>query len=240
MLLNCGIGEDSWESLGLQGDPTSPSWRRSGLGVHWKDWCWSWNSNNLATWCEELTHWKRPWCWERLRAGGERDDRGWDGWMASPNWWTRLWASSRSWWWTGKPGMLQWTRLSDCTDLRPSTHPHLVSNPTLAVLLWNSSASSPRLGITVFQDRNPLYPPLPEKAVKLFFSTSPKTLSLRFDSTPLYREAKLPASLLCIYRSGLAQLSLSHHLIYSSLKNLYNTALTSNRRVPGAKMLFLA
>ena len=45
---------------------------------------WSWNSNTLAIWCEELTHWKRPWCWERLKAGGEGDDRGWDGWMASP------------------------------------------------------------------------------------------------------------------------------------------------------------
>ena len=59
MLLNCGVGEDSWESLGLQGDPTSPFWRRSALGVLWKEWCWSWNSNTLATWCEELTHWKR-------------------------------------------------------------------------------------------------------------------------------------------------------------------------------------
>ena len=88
MLLNCGVGEDSWESLGPQGDPTSPSWRRSVLGVHWKDWCWSWNSNTLAAWWEELTHWGRPWCWERLRAGGEGDDRGWDGWMASPTQWT--------------------------------------------------------------------------------------------------------------------------------------------------------
>ena len=44
--------------------------------VYWKDWCWSWNSSTLATWCEELTHLKRPWCWERLRAGGEGDDRG--------------------------------------------------------------------------------------------------------------------------------------------------------------------
>ena len=60
MLLNCGVGEDSWESLGLQWDPTSPSWRRSVLGVHWKDWCWSWNSSTLATWCEELTHLKDP------------------------------------------------------------------------------------------------------------------------------------------------------------------------------------
>ena len=78
MLLSCGVGEDSWESLGLQGDPTSPSFRRSVLGVHWKDWCWNWNSNTLATWCEELTHLKRAWCWERLKAGGEGDDRGWD------------------------------------------------------------------------------------------------------------------------------------------------------------------
>ena len=44
-------------------------------------WCWSWNSKTLATWCEELTHLIRPWCWERLKVGGEGDDRGWDGWM---------------------------------------------------------------------------------------------------------------------------------------------------------------
>ena len=68
---------------------------------HWKDWCWSWNSNTLATWCEELTHLKRPWRWERLRAGGEGDDRGWAGCMASPTRWTWVWASSRNWWWTG-------------------------------------------------------------------------------------------------------------------------------------------
>ena len=82
MLLNCGVGEDFWESLGLQGDPTSPSWRRSVLDVHWKDWCWSWNSNSLATWCEKLSHLKRSWCWESLRPGGEGDSRGWDGWMS--------------------------------------------------------------------------------------------------------------------------------------------------------------
>ena len=55
MLLNCGVGEDSWESLGLQGDQTSQSCRKSTLNIHWKDWCWSWNSNTLAIWCEELT-----------------------------------------------------------------------------------------------------------------------------------------------------------------------------------------
>ena len=107
MLLNCGVGEDSRESLGLQGDPTSPSERKSVLTIHWKDRCWSWNSSTLATWCEELTHWKRPWCWERLKAGGEGDSRGWDGWMASPTQWTLVWVSSGSWWWTGRPGMLQ-------------------------------------------------------------------------------------------------------------------------------------
>ena len=107
MLLNCGVGEDSWESLGLQGDQTSPSWRKSVLIIHWKDWSWSWNTlANTLAWCEELTHWIRPWCWERRKAEGEGDDRGWDGWMASPTRWTRVWASSRSWWWIGKPGVL--------------------------------------------------------------------------------------------------------------------------------------
>ena len=76
------------------------------LGVVWKDWCWSWNSNTLASWCEELTHWKRLWCWEGLGAGGEGNDRGWDGWMASPTQWTWVWVNSRSWWWTGRPGVL--------------------------------------------------------------------------------------------------------------------------------------
>ena len=61
----------------------------------------------LAIWCEELTHWKRPWFWEGLKAGGEKDDRRWDGWMASPTRWTWVWVNSRSWWWTGKPGVLQ-------------------------------------------------------------------------------------------------------------------------------------
>ena len=65
------------------------------------------NSNPLATWYKELTHWKRPWCWERLKAGGEGDDRGWDDLMASPTWWTWVWVNSGSWWWTGRPGVLQ-------------------------------------------------------------------------------------------------------------------------------------
>ena len=72
------------------------------LNIHWKDWCWSWSSNTLA-------HWKRSWYWERLKVGGEGDNRGWDGWMASPTQWTWVWVDSVSWSWTGRPGVLQWT-----------------------------------------------------------------------------------------------------------------------------------
>ena len=62
--------------------------KESVLNLHWKDCCWSWNSDTLATWCEDLTHLKRPWCWARLKVGGEGDNRGWDGWMASSTRWT--------------------------------------------------------------------------------------------------------------------------------------------------------
>ena len=64
------------------------------------------NSSTLAIWCKELTHWKRPWYWERLKTGGEGADRGWDGWMASSTRRTWIWANSRRQWRTGKPGML--------------------------------------------------------------------------------------------------------------------------------------
>ena len=90
VLSNCGAEEDSWESSlkrgrRTQGHQTSQSWRKSTLNIHWKDRCWSFNT--LATWCKEPTHWKRHWCWERLRTGGERDDTGWDGWTASLTQW---------------------------------------------------------------------------------------------------------------------------------------------------------
>ena len=67
------------------------------LNIHCKDWSWSWNSNILATWCKELTHLRRPSCWERLKAGREGFKRRWDGWMASPTQWTWVWVSSGSW-----------------------------------------------------------------------------------------------------------------------------------------------
>ena len=86
------------------------------------------NSNTLATWCEELTQWKRPCYWERLKAGGEGDDRGWDGWMASLIWWPWVWASCGSWWWTGKPGCSPWgckVRHNWVTELRWTDTTHI-------------------------------------------------------------------------------------------------------------------
>ena len=97
MLLNCGVGKDSWEPLGLQGDQSWVFIGRTDVEAE---------TPILATWYEELTHLKRPWCWGRLRAGEEGDDRGWDGWMASATQWRWVWVNSGSWWWTGRPGML--------------------------------------------------------------------------------------------------------------------------------------
>ena len=102
MSSNCSAGEDSWESLGQQRDPISQS--KSTLNIHWKEWiflhsfsipsaCWSWSSSILVIWylwCEQLTHWKSPWRWERLRAE-EEGIRAWDGWMASLMQWTWIW-----------------------------------------------------------------------------------------------------------------------------------------------------
>ena len=108
--LNCGVGEDL-RVLWLARRSNQSILKEISPGVHWKDWCWSWNSNTLATSCEQLTHWKRFWCWEGLGAGGEGNDWGLDGWMASLTRWTWVWVNSGSWWWTGRPGVLQFMGL---------------------------------------------------------------------------------------------------------------------------------
>ena len=106
MLLSCGVGKDPWVPWTARRynqsilKETSLEYSLEGLMLI----C---NSNTLATWCEKLTHLKRLWYWERLKAGRRRDDRGWDGWMASLTQWTGVWVSSGSWWWTGRPGVLQ-------------------------------------------------------------------------------------------------------------------------------------
>ena len=103
--------------------------------------------NNYNNW-EELTHWKRPWCWERLKEGGEENDRRWDGWMASLTQWTWVWASSGSWWWTGRPGMLQsmgsqsQTRLSDWTEMNwTDWHNFELARFTIVFWLWFQDSS---------------------------------------------------------------------------------------------------
>ena len=119
-----------------------------------EDWCWSWSSNTLTTWCKELTRWKRPW-WERLKAGGEGDDRGWHGWMASLTQWTWVWASSGNWWWIGKPGLLQsmglisqtwpndWTELKANLDLESSSQDSQTVSPTTRGIWPIIAAMSP-------------------------------------------------------------------------------------------------
>ena len=107
MLLNCGVGEDSWESLGLQGDPTSPFWRRSAMGFLGKNGA---KGETLVLWPPHVKSWLIG---KDSNAGRDRgqeenlDDRGWDGWMASLTRWTWVWVNSGSWWWTGRPGLLR-------------------------------------------------------------------------------------------------------------------------------------
>ena len=113
----------------------NPSWN-----FHWKEYCWSWNSNTLATWWEDLTRLKRSWCWERLKSGGEGDDRGWDGWMASPTPWTWVWVSSGSWWWTGNPDMLspRGCKKSDTTEWLNWMDIFTVSSCKQCTYRWNN------------------------------------------------------------------------------------------------------
>ena len=108
--------------------PVHPKGNQSGYSL--EGLMLKWNSNTLATCCEELTHLKRPWCWERLKVGEEGEDRGWDGWMASPTQWTWVWVNSGSWWWTGKPGVLQ------------SMGSQRVRHDWATELNWSSSSSS--------------------------------------------------------------------------------------------------
>ena len=114
----------------------------------------SWNSNTLACWCEKLTHLNRPWCWERLRAGGEGDDREWDGWVASLTRCTWVCVDSGSWWWTGRPAVLRfvgsqrvrhdWANELNWTEVHVITSslvvqlspPYMTTGKTIALTRW--------------------------------------------------------------------------------------------------------
>ena len=86
-------------------------------------------SNTLATWCKELTHWERPWCWERLRAVVEGSNSGWNGWMSSPPQWTWVWANSGRWWRAEEPGVLQSMELQRVGhDWAIEQHAYSISN----------------------------------------------------------------------------------------------------------------
>ena len=108
MLLNCGVGEDSWESLGLQGDPTSPSWKIS-PGISLEGMILKLKLQYFGHLMQRADSLEKLWCWEGLRTGegDDRDGDDRDGWMASPTRWTWVCVNSGSWWWTGRPGVLQ-------------------------------------------------------------------------------------------------------------------------------------
>ena len=121
-------------------DPVNPKGNQ--LNIHWKSWCWSWRSNTLATWCKEPTHWNIPRYWERLKTGGEVDDRAWDGWMVSLIQRTWVWTNSRKWWRTGKPVLLQSMGLQSQTWLSDWT---TTAYPVLELLLlFNSTQRKER------------------------------------------------------------------------------------------------
>ena len=155
MCLNRGAGEDSWESpLDSKIKPVKTKGNQPWIFIGRTD---NWNSNTLATWCEELTHLERPWCWERLRVRGEGANRGLDGWMSSLTQWTWVWVNSGSRWWTGRPGMLwfmgsqrvghdwatelNWTIISLFEELAP-----VIKNPPASAGDITDWSSIPGLG----------------------------------------------------------------------------------------------
>ena len=117
MLLNCGVGENSWESLDCKEiQPVHPKGDQSWIVIGRTD-----VEAAFGQLMRRTDSFERPFHWERLKAG-EGDNRGWDGWMSSLTWWAWVGASSRSWWRTGRPAVHEvaqcWTRLSDWTELR--------------------------------------------------------------------------------------------------------------------------
>ena len=103
MLLNCGVGEDSWTAR----RSNQSILKEISPGISLERMMLKLKLQYFGHLMEELTHWKRLWCWEGLGARREGDGRGWDGWMASLTWWTWVWVNSGSWWWTRRPGVLQ-------------------------------------------------------------------------------------------------------------------------------------
>ena len=141
------------------------------LNIHQKHWCWSWNSNTLATWGKELTHWKRPWCWERLKVGEEGDDRGWDGWMASLTQWTWVGdgqgslACCSSPWGHKESDMTEWVNWTEikvsavcCNDRRGSQWARNPTNtPPVSFLKKMNRKNNEHILMRVLQKKNPTH-----------------------------------------------------------------------------------
>ena len=132
--------EKTPDSLGLQGDQTNQSYRKSTLNIYWMDWCWSWGSNTLATWWEEPIHWKRPWCSEKLKVEG--DNRGWDDWMLSLAQWIWIWANSRKQWrreaWhAAVHDIAEWGKTEWLTDEQKTNNFVMSTNAGYLKWIWN-------------------------------------------------------------------------------------------------------
>ena len=128
---------------------------------------------------KELTHWRRPWYWEGLGAGGEGDDRGWDGWMASPIRWTWVWVDSGSWWWTGKPGVLQFM---GSQRVRHDWATELNWTECLCTLLVNHG---------ILQDRTLEWVAVPFSTDLPYPGIEPRSTTLQADSLPVEPPVKL-------------------------------------------------
>ena len=146
MLLNCGVGEDTWASLGLQGDQP----------VHFKgDQSWDFFGRNDAKaetpilWPPDAKSWltgkdpdaEKDWGLRKIEGRRRRENRGWDGWMTSPTQWIWVWVNSRSWWWTGRPGVLQSTRSQSLTQ--PSNWAEL-NQEELKIIYQLSKRNNPK------------------------------------------------------------------------------------------------
>ena len=149
MLLNTVVLEKTLESPldSKEIQPVHPKWNKSWIFIERTD-AEVETLNTLATWCKELTAWERPWCWEGLKVGAEGDDRGWDGWMASSTQWTWVWIDSRSWWWTGKPGVLQ---SMGSQTVRHDWATQLNWNISTEVLRKGNPYASSRVGLSGFK-----------------------------------------------------------------------------------------
>ena len=152
MLLNCGVGEDSWESLGLQGDPTSPFWRRSAPGISLEGMMLKLKLQYFGHLMQTVDSLEKTVMLGGIGDRREGNDRGWDGWMASLTRWTWVWVNSGSWWWTGRPGVLwfmgsqrvghdwatelNWTELNWSLHLRISKRIKFLKHVPYAIVLW--------------------------------------------------------------------------------------------------------